>query len=233
MKTLLVLLSFFKPALLGEFFIALGSIVASLVAYASVYGWYSGVGLVGLILIHELGHYFAAKQKNLPVGLPIFIPFLGAGVKMKEKPVNAEIEAYLAYAGPFVGTVASFFLYYWFRYSGNGFALALAHMGFLLNLFNLLPLSPLDGGRITAVISPRLWLLGVPLLVGVWLYHPSPLLILIAIFALPQVFKAWHYDPQAPENKIYYGVKDSVKFEYAVLYLALVIVLALMVYELK
>lgn len=234
MNTLILsFLAFFKLIIFSKIWISLGSIAASIVAYAALYSWRYAVGIVGLILFHELGHYFAAKQKNMKVDLPIFIPFIGAGVKLKEKPINAEQEAYVAFAGPFVGTLASFFLYYWWRHYANGLALALAHIGFLINLFNLLPLSPLDGGRITAIITPRIWLIGVPLLLVIWFYHPSPILMLVAILALPQVIKAFYYNPEAPENKAYYQVQDSVKFEYAILYLGLVIVLALMVYALK
>ena len=106
--------------------------------------------------------------------------------------------------------------------------LALAQAGFFINLFNLIPLHPLDGGRITSVLSPRVWLLGVPILIAVWFYHPSPMLIVIAFLTFPQLVKAWNYDPKAPENQSYYNVKNTVRFEYAVLYLGLVIVLALM-----
>ena len=137
MKTvILFLLTYLKLGLFSKLFISLGSMALSIMAYASLYGWRYAVGIVGLILVHELGHYFAARQYKVKVGLPIFIPFIGAGVELKEKPLNAELEAYLAYAGPFVGTLFSFFLYYWWRYYDNGLALALAHIGFIINLFN-------------------------------------------------------------------------------------------------
>ena len=96
-------------------------------------------------------------------------------------------------------------------------------------LFNLIPLSPLDGGRITAIISPRLWFLGVPLLIAIWVYHPSTMLIIIAVLAYPQLVKAWKYDPKSPENQRYYNIDNSTRFEYAFLYLLLAIVLALMI----
>lgn len=106
--------------------------------------------------------------------------------------------------------------------------LALAYSGFFLNLFNLIPLSPFDGGRITAVITPRLWLIGVPVLIGLFFVRPSPLLILMAILAAPQVMRAWRYDPAAPENAAYYGVSQEHRFTYAVYYLALAAFLAVM-----
>src|SRR5262249_17529206 len=97
---------------------------------------------------------------------------------------------------------------------------------------NLVPLSPLDGGRITAIISPRMWLLGAPILLAIMLYRPSPVLIMLAVISIPQLIKAWHYDPKAPENIAYYGVPVQTKLEYGVFYLALTGFLAVMTYEL-
>jgi Zn-dependent protease len=223
------LFKLFALAKFSKFFLSLGSIALSVGAYAMLFGWPYAVGFVGLIFFHEMGHYIAARQKNLDVGLPTFIPFVGAWIQLKEQPLNAEVEAYVAYAGPLVGTFSAFALYYLGRYTGNDLYLALAQAGFLINLFNLIPISPLDGGRITAIISPRIWFLGVPLLVALWVSHPNPILLLIAIFALPQLKKAWYFDPNSPENKAYYDIKNTARFEYAVLYLGLAIILALMV----
>lgn len=218
-----------KFAKFGKVLMPAISIVFSIYSYAMFYGWRYAMGFVGLIFCHEMGHYIAARQKNLNVGLPTFIPFVGAWIELKEQPINAEVEAYVAYAGPLVGTLAAFGLYYWGRSIDSGLLLALAQAGFIINLFNLIPLYPLDGGRITAILSPRLWLFGAPLLVGVWFYQPSPMLIVIAILSFPQLVKAWNYDSKAPENQAYYRVKGTVRFEYAVLYLGLAIILALMI----
>ena len=116
--------------------------------------------------------------------------------------------------------------------TGHDFWRALAFTGFFLNLFNLLPLSPLDGGRITGIISPRIWLLGLPAMLAALYYWPSPALILIAVLSFPQVMKAWRYDPTAPENVTYYGVAAQTKLEYGAAYLALTGFLAVMAYEL-
>ncbi len=229
MKTLFVLLnaSKFGPALWSSL-----SIVASIWAYALLYGWRFAAGFVGLIFIHEMGHYLAAMRRGLPVSLPMFIPFLGAFIALKDQPKDAETEAYVAYAGPLVGSLAAFACYYVWRNGGGPIWLALANSGLILNLFNLIPLSPLDGGRITAVLSPRIWFLGVPILLGVWSYFPSPMLILIAVFALPQLLAAWRYDPKAPDNIAYYNVPLSVKLEYTTLYIGLAVILGLMINEL-
>ena len=225
MKALMLLLTAGK---LGKVLVSGGSMLLSVVAYSFVYGWRYAAGFVALIFVHEMGHFFAARQRGLEVGLPAFIPFVGAWVALKDMPHNAETEAYVGFAGPFVGTLGALLCYFLARNYGSSLLLALAYAGFFLNLFNLIPLSPFDGGRITAVISPRLWLAGVPLLITIFLWHPSPLLILMAIMAAPQVIRAWNFDPQAPENAAYYGVSQEHRVTYAIYYLALAAFLAVM-----
>ena len=207
------------------------SIFLSIWTYALFFGWPFAVGFVGLIFVHELGHYIAARDRGLDVGLPIFLPFIGAWIALKEQPMNAETEAYIAYAGPFIGTLGAFGCYWMGKESGDAFWLALAKSGFVLNLFNMIPVSPLDGGRITAVLSPRFWLLGVPCLIGLWAYWPSPILILVSVLAIPQLLKAWRYDPHDPANRAYYGVPLAVRAQWSLLYIGLVIVLALFIQQ--
>ncbi len=218
-----------KGALL-KFLLSFGSMVLTVAVYAASFGWPFAVGFVGLILIHEMGHYIAARQKNLHVGLPTFIPFVGAWIDLKEQPLNAEVEAYVAYAGPLAGTMASFAMYYLWRYTGAGLYEALAQAGFFINLFNLIPVSPLDGGRITAILTPRIWFLGVPVLLTAWYYSPSPVMLIIAMVALPQLKKAWNFNPHDEQSKQYYELKEGARFEYTVLYLMLVAVLSLMLH---
>jgi Zn-dependent protease len=196
-----------------------------------IWGWPYAVGVVVLLLIHEMGHYVAARQCGLNVGAPTFIPFVGAWIELKDQPLNVKTEAYIAVAGPLLGTVGAVAFYLYGRYTGNNLMVAISYTGLFLNLFNLIPLSPFDGGRITAILSPRVWLLGAPLMVAVMLYRPSPILIIVAILAIPQVIKAWNYDPEAPENKAYYGVPLETKLEYGALYLALTAYLGVMTYE--
>ncbi len=209
-----------------------GTMLLSLAVYATIWGWRYAAGFVLLLLVHEMGHYLAARQCGLNVGAPTFIPFVGAWITLKEQPHDVEIEAYVAMAGPLVGTIAAVGTYLAGRQLDSALLLAIAYAGLFLNLFNLLPLSPLDGGRITAIISPRMWLIGAPLMLAITLYRPSPVLILVCIFSLPQIMKAWRYDPGAPENIAYYGVAAQTKLEYGAAYLALTGFLAVMTYEL-
>lgn len=228
MKLLLLLLSAGK---LGKLLTTGGTMLVSVVAYAFVFGWRYAAGFVGLIFVHEMGHYLAARQRGMAVGAPTFIPFVGAWIALKDQPRDAETEAWIGFAGPLLGSIAALACYFAARESDSRLLLALAYAGFFLNLFNLIPLSPFDGGRITAVLSPRLWLLGVPALVAVFVWRPSPLLVLMAVLAAPQVLKAWRYDPQAPENRAYYAASAETRLTYALYYLGLLAFLAVMAHD--
>ena len=165
-------------------------------------------------------------------GFTTFIPFVGAWIDLKEQPMDVETEAHIGLAGPVAGTVGAMLCYGLARYTDSQLLLALAYAGCFLNLFNLIPLSPFDGGRITAVLSPRIWFLGVPVLVALFVWRPSPILILIAVLAVPQLMKAWRYDPHAPENRAYYSISNESRLTYTVYYIGLVVFLAMMSHEL-
>lgn len=224
MKLLLLLFSALK---FGKLLPAVLTMAISVGVYAMMFGWWYAVGFVALILIHEMGHYIAARRRGLNVGLPTFIPFVGAWVELKDLPHDAETEAYVGIAGPLLGTVAALGCFYLARNTGSAMLLALAYAGFFINLFNLIPLAPFDGGRVTAAISPRLWLIGAPLLVALFFYSPSPLLILMAVLALPNVMKAWRGLKQ-PEEQAYYAVSIETRVSYAAVYLGLAAFLAIM-----
>ena len=229
MKALLLIL--FGGLKFGKILSSGGTMLLSLLVYAGIWGWRYAAGFIALLFIHELGHYLAARQRGLDVGLPTFIPFVGAWIEMKEQPIDAETEAYVAAGGPFLGTIASVATYLWSQQIQSSLLLAIAYSGLFLNLFNLLPVSPLDGGRITAVLSPRVWLFGAPLMVAAFIYNPSPVLILVAVVALPQLIRAWKFDPSDPENSRYYNTTLTTKLEYGAFYLGLAAFLALMTYD--
>lgn len=228
MKLLLLLLSGLK---LGKLLTTGGTMLLSILAYSFVFGWPYAVGFVLLIFVHEMGHYVAARQRGLAVGAPTFIPFLGAWIQLKDLPHDAETEAYVGMGGPLVGSIGALACFYAGRALDSDLLLALAYSGFFLNLFNLIPLSPFDGGRITAVISPRLWLVGAPLLVGLFFVWPSPLLILMAFLAAPAVLQAIRGE-RTPEQQAYYTVPAETRLSYGALYLALAGFLAIMCHDL-
>ncbi|MBW8848806.1 MAG: site-2 protease family protein, partial [Burkholderiales bacterium] len=196
LKLLALLLS---GAKFGKLLTTGGSMLISLVVYAWVYGWRYAAGFIALLFVHEMGHFIAARYKGLNVGMPTFIPFVGAWVELKDMPHDAQTEAFVGLAGPLLGTVGATVVYLMARSWNVDWLLAVAYSGFFLNLFNLIPVSPFDGGRITAVLSPRIWLLGAPLLVALFFWRPSVLLIMMAVLAWPQLVKAWKHRADSPE----------------------------------
>lgn len=212
----------------GKFLLSGGTMVLSVFAYALAYGWRYAAGFVGLLFVHEMGHFIAARKRSLDVGLPTFIPFVGAWIELKEQPMDAETEAFVGIAGPMLGSAAAFVCYMLARESGSSLLMALAYAGFVLNLFNLIPLSPLDGGRIVSVVSPRLWFWGVPILAALFVWIPSPMLVLIAVLALPQLWKA--FQDRSIAASAYYRAAPSVRLEYAAQYVALAGFLAVMAF---
>jgi len=227
MIKLLVLL--LTGAKLGKIALSAGSMLLSLVVYGSIFGWAYGIGLIVMIFCHEMGHYLAARERGLQVGLPAFIPFVGAWIQLKDKLPNAETEAYVGIAGPVVGSAAAFVCYFWARHYHDDAMLAVAYAGFMINLFNLLPLSPLDGGRITTVLSPKIWLAGVPLLIGLFFVYPSPILILVGLLALPKVWAAWRGRFEEPPE--YWQVTASQRLQYGAAYIFLIMGLGFMSYR--
>ncbi|NML27188.1 site-2 protease family protein [Zoogloea dura] len=226
MKLLLLLLG---GAKFGKLLTSGGTMLISLGAYALIWGWRYAAGFIALLFCHEMGHYLAARQRGLNVGAPTFIPFVGAWIELKEQPMNAETEAYVAMAGPLAGTVASLACYFLARSEGSDLLLAISYSGFFLNLFNLIPVPPLDGGRMTAVVSRKFWLLGAPALVGVFLWRPSPMLILVALLAAPHLWRALR--GAGEEAPGYYDTPPGKRAEYALLYLGLLAYLAVMTHD--
>lgn len=229
MTKLLFLL--FSGLKFGKLLTTGGTMLVSMFVYGMVFGWKYAVGFVLLIFFHEMGHYIAARQRGLNVGAPTFIPFVGAWIQLKDLPHDAETEAYVGIAGPLAGTVASLACYYLARSNGdNQLLLALAYAGFMINLFNLIPLTPLDGGRITGVISPKVWWLGVPILIGLFIVNPSPMLVFIAILAIPHLMAS--RNAAVTNVGAYYSVPANTRWTYAAWYIGLVAFLAIMSAEL-
>jgi Zn-dependent protease len=228
LKALLALLFTGK---LGKILFSAGSMVVSVGAYALLFGWKYSVGFVLLLLCHEMGHFIAARQRGLDVGLPTFIPFVGAWINLKSQFRDAETEAFVGMAGPLLGTVGAFVVYLAAVQYQYPWLLAIAYAGFVLNLFNLIPVVPLDGGHIVAVISPRIWIIGLPMLVALYFWRPSPLLIIIAILALPKAWAAIR--GAAPAHAQVQIASHVIKLRYAAEYLGLVSFLTLMAYEVR
>ena len=230
-KLLLLLAKFakFGPALKSAAFMLL-----SVGAYALLFGWRYAVGFVLLMLVHELGHYVAARRLGMNVGLPTFIPFVGAWIELKDQPLSVTQEAQIAFAGPFAGTVAAALVLVVALREHSALLMALAYVGFFLNLFNLIPVSPFDGGRIVAILSPKVWFIGVPVLVGAFMLSPSPMFLLILLLLAPTIYAAlraaWRNEVPA-HNPRYYQVPLAARVRYASYYLLLLGFLCVMTYR--
>src|SRR6266550_3224917 len=183
-KALLIPVLKFFPVLLKTG----GTMFLSIWLYAQALGWWYAFGFVLLIFVHECGHLIAARRVGLKVGAPVFIPFMGAFIALKEAPRNAWIEAQVGIGGPLLGPVGAVFCYGLYLVTGNPFFSALAFTGFFLNLFNLAPVGFLDGGRVATALSPWLWLVGIVIVGLLMLMHFNFLLLLRFICSLPRIY---------------------------------------------
>jgi Zn-dependent protease len=168
---------------LGKF-ATLISMFISLGAYAAFYGWKFAVAIVYLIFVHEMGHLVAAKQKGIKTSPAIFIPFMGAAIGMKEMPKNAKDEAYIAYAGPLFGLLSFLPAVFLYETTGQPFWGLVIFLGAMINLFNLFPVSPLDGGRIVGVLSTKIWFIGLLIVIPYLFISPDPIIFLIFLFGI-------------------------------------------------
>lgn len=202
-----------------------GTMLLSIWAYAYTMGWPFAVGFVVLIFVHECGHLVAAKRLGLKVGAPVFIPFMGAFIALKEAPRNAWIEAQVGIGGPLLGTVGALICFIVSFFTGNPLYAALAHTGFFLNLFNLAPVGFLDGGRIVTALSPRLWILGIALIGYLMVTHFDFLLLFIFVCSLPRVFSLFR--ARSDEEIRYFEVTPSQRWIMGMMYFGLVAFLVL------
>lgn len=180
MKGLSLLVPLLKVAKVGP----LLSMGASMAAYGWLFGWQFGVGMVSLIFVHELGHGLSMRALGVPAGPMTFIPFFGAVIEMKGRPVSSYHDALIALGGPLLGTAATLPVLGFGAMTGSQFALALSHWGCMVNLFNLLPIGMLDGGRIAGALSKWTLPVGIGLsAAGIYMLPHNPILYLTAISA--------------------------------------------------
>lgn len=160
------------------------SMLIAVWAYALLWGWRFAVGFVLLIFVHELGHAIVMRRHGIAAGAPVFIPFIGAVIAMRGVPRDAWVEAIVGIGGPVLGSVGALACLLVAWSTGSQLWYALASTGFLLNLFNLLPISPLDGGRIVGVISRWFWAVGYAIGIAMFIVTRHPMLFLILVFGL-------------------------------------------------
>lgn len=198
------------------------SMVVSVLIYAMPFGIWYAAGFVALLLAHEGGHVLASRVAGIGAGPPLFIPFLGAVVRLKRQPANAKVAANIALGGPALGALsalACLAVYFW---TGHLLLLALAYTAALLNLFNLIPCEPLDGGQIAAAISPYAWWGGSVLIGGLFFYTYNALIFVIFLFSLTRLWQV-----RAKRQALYYQLSARQRIAVFWQYMALIAVLGL------
>jgi Zn-dependent protease len=206
-------------------FTTAASMLVSVGAYALLGGWWFGVGLVGLIFVHELGHVLELRRQGVPASAPLFIPFMGAVVGLKQLPANAWKEAQVALAGPLLGTAGAAGVWAAGAALDSRFLVAMAFVGFLINLFNLLPIVPLDGGRAVGALHPVIWLAGLAGLAVLTYVSPNPILLIVLVVGAMELWQRWR-TRHSPELRSYYRVLPWQRAAVAVVYIGLAAFLA-------
>jgi Zn-dependent protease len=202
-----------------------GSMLVSIAAYQLIFGWLFSIGFVLLLLLHELGHVFQLRREGIKASAPMFIPFLGAVISAKSMGDDAAAEARVGLAGPILGSIATLVpLGIWLA-TGSDFWQALAFIGFFLNLFNLVPVLPLDGGRAMAALSPWIWLVGLGGLAAMAFVFPSPILLLILLLGGMESWRRWK-GRNTPEGRAYHRIPGRTRALVAATYLLLIVALA-------
>jgi Zn-dependent protease len=180
----------FKLAKAGKLLLTAGTMFLSVAFYSREFGWTFALGFVVCIFIHEMGHVFAAWRLGLPVSTPIFIPGMGALILSKRMGKSAWEGAVMGFGGPLFGTLAGFACWAIYGLTGNALFLGLALIGFIMNLFNMIPMFPLDGGWIMGAVSPYIWIAGLVGLVGLSFFtgFHNPFIWILIVLSLPRIW---------------------------------------------
>jgi Zn-dependent protease len=202
------------------------SFLASIWFYALFWGWKFALVFVLLIAIHEGGHALFMRFYGVPGSLPYFVPGMGALMAMKGRPASVLHESYIALGGPLMGSLGALCCYAYGLTTFNPFWTAAAYTGFFLNLFNLFPVLPLDGGRVVGSISPRVWIFGFVALgaAAIAFHWWNPLLLILVILGIPRAIAAWR---GTPDDDAYYSLTTAQRLGIATAYFGLCGVLLL------
>src|SRR6266446_1197888 len=221
LKVVLLPLLKFLPVLLKSG----GTMLLMLWVYMQLWGWQFALGFVSLLLVHETGHLIVARKFGLKVGAPVFIPFMGAFIALKEAPRNAWMEACVGIGGPLLGSLGALVCNSIGEFSDIPIFFALAWFGYFLNLFNLTPVGILDGGRIVTALSRWLWLPGFAVLLWFGWKYPNFVVWLMIILSVPRVISLFR--KRTEEERRYYEVAPAQRWTMSILYFGLIITLIL------
>lgn len=201
-----------------------GTMLVSIAAYSFVFGWTFALGFVVLLFVHEMGHVIALRREGIKASAPMFVPFLGALISARSLGDNALAEARVGLAGPIVGSIGSAVCILIWHATGADIWRALAFTGFFLNLFNLLPVVPLDGGRAMAAMAPWMWFVGFAALIPLAIIFPNPIMLIILVLGGLETYKRWQRR-KLPGQRAYYSVKPLDRLLVAAVYLSLIALL--------
>ena len=219
-----VLLLLPKAKLLTTF----GSMLVSVAAYALIWGWRFAAGFVALLFVHEAGHAVQMRREGVKPSWMVFIPFLGAAVGARSLGGHALAEARIGLAGPVIGSLGAAAVLVAAHFTGSELLQALAYTGFLLNLFNLVPLVPFDGGRAMAAMAPWMWGVGFLALLGLFYLAPNPVLAIFILLGGMEAWRRWKGRRNGEEgNRAYYRVAPLHRVYVGAVYVGLVVLLAL------
>jgi len=207
-----------------KLFTTSASMLVSIGAYTLIWGWKFAVGLVLLLLVHEMGHVWQARREGLEASAPLFIPFLGAAIALKSLGKDAAVEARVGLAGPIVGSLGACVPLAIWLITGEELFQALAFFGFFLNLFNLAPVLPLDGGRAMAALTPWMWIVGYALLVAATVAFPNPIMLLILLFGGLETYRRWK-ERKHPDQQRFYKLSPRTRAAVAATYIGLALAL--------
>ena len=202
----------------------IGTMGVSVAAYTLIWGWKFAVGFVLLIFVHEMGHAVVLRHRGIKAGWPVFLPFVGAFISMKSQPASVYEEAESALAGPLAGTAGAFVVWWAGNALDSQLLVSLAFTGFLLNLFNLLPALPLDGGRVAGALHPAIWLLGLVALVFVEIVRPSPVIPIVILLGGFELWRRWR-DRNSTASQVYFALEPRQRWRIGAGYLGLVLVI--------
>ena len=200
-----------------------GSMLVSVAAYSLIWGWRFALGFVLLLLIHELGHVIQLRREGIEASAPMFVPFLGAVIAARSLGDDAAAEARVGLAGPLLGSLAAALLIPVWLATGDQFWQALAFTGLFLNLFNLLPVVPLDGGRAMAAMAAAMAIAGLLAIVALAFAFPNPIILLIAAVAAFETYRRWKARRHGgAATEAYYRIAPRQRIAIAIVYVGLI-----------
>ncbi|HEY2766635.1 MAG TPA: site-2 protease family protein [Solirubrobacteraceae bacterium] len=205
-----------------------GTAVVSVALYSLFWGWEFAVGFVVLLFLHEMGHVIQLRREGIKASAPMFIPFMGAVITSKSLGANALAEARVGLAGPILGSIAAAAVAIVGKLTDSDMLIALGYVGFLINLFNLLPVVPLDGGRAMAAMAPWMWFVGFgALLVLLFALPFNPILLIIVLFGGFELYRRWQARQSgSAAQAAYYRVAPRHRLLVGAVYIGLAAALA-------